>query len=54
VAGIAGTLTYDAENRLTSVAGVSYTYDGDERQANKDNPTATLATGFTGTARPAK
>jgi RHS repeat-associated protein len=32
-----GSHTYDAENRLTSTAGVTYTYDGDGRSAKKSN-----------------
>jgi RHS repeat-associated protein len=31
------TMTYDAENHLTSVAGVTYTYDGDGRRVMKSS-----------------
>jgi len=29
--------THDAENRLTSTAGVTYTYDGDGKRVQKSN-----------------
>ncbi|MCI0626259.1 MAG: hypothetical protein L0387_32215, partial [Acidobacteria bacterium] len=35
VPGISGTLTYDAENRLVTAAGATYTYDGDGRRVKK-------------------
>lgn len=36
VASISGSVIYDAENRVTAVAGVTYTYDGDGRRVKKD------------------
>jgi hypothetical protein len=35
VAGISGTLVYDAQNQLTTTAGVTYVYDGDGRRVKK-------------------
>ncbi len=32
-----GLMTYDAENRLVTVAGVTYTYDGDGKRVKKSN-----------------
>jgi RHS repeat-associated protein len=32
-----GSYTYDAENRMTATAGVSYTYDGDGRRVQKSS-----------------
>ena len=39
VAGISGSLVYNAENQLTSAAGVTHTYDGDGRRVQKSNGT---------------
>ena len=39
VAGISGSLVYNAENQMTSAAGVTYFYDGDGRRVKKSNGT---------------
>lgn len=39
VAGISGSLVYNAENQMTSGAGVTHSYDGDGRRVKKSNGT---------------
>lgn len=36
---IGGAITYDAENRISTAGGVTYTYDGDGRRVKKSNGT---------------